>query len=116
MVLQPAIAGKYGLFSVETNRMKVTTNEKMAEKAIAKQFGKLVAVLRVKKRFTQDGFAYHAGINRSYYGEIERGEVSVSVYKADLIAKGLSLELGELMVLLDKERKKEPGKEQLPGK
>ncbi|HOW87075.1 MAG TPA: helix-turn-helix transcriptional regulator [Candidatus Omnitrophota bacterium] len=86
-------------------------NENPAEKAIAKQFGKLVGVLRVKKRFTQDAFAYHAGISRSYYGEIERGEVSVSVYKADLIAKGLGLELGELMLLLDKDRKKGTGKD-----
>lgn len=96
--------------------MKVTMNENPAEKAIAKQLGKLVGTLRVKKRFTQDAFAYHAGINRSYYGEIERGEVSVSVYKADLIAKGLGLGIGELMVLLDKERKKESEKNQLPGK
>jgi len=35
----------------------------------------------------------------------------VSVYKADLIAKGLGLGIGELMVLLEKERNKENGKE-----
>ena len=74
--------------------------------SLQKQFGRLVRELRTKKRFTQEDFAYHAGLDRSYQGKVERGIVSVTLRKADLIAKGLDLELGELLTLLDKERRK----------
>ena len=44
---------------------------------IEKHFGELVRMLRAKKRFTQENFADHLGIDRSYQGRIERGEVSL---------------------------------------
>ncbi len=77
----------------------------MPENTIEKQFGELVRKLRYKKRFTQEAFAHHLGIDRSYQGRIERGEVSVTLNMAEVIAKGLGLAIGELMTLLDKERK-----------
>jgi len=74
--------------------------------ALEKHFGALVRGLRIKKRFTQEGFADHLGIDRSYAGKIERGQVSVTLRTADVIAKGLGLKISELMTLLDKERGK----------
>ena len=78
----------------------------MPEMTIEKRFGELVRKLRYKKRFNQEDFADHLGIDRSYQGRIERGEVSTSIGMAEIIAKGLGLEIGELMTLLDQERRK----------
>lgn len=79
----------------------------MEETTIEKRFGELVRTLRLKKRFTQEGFAHHLGIDRSYQGRIERAEVTVTIRMAEVIAKGLGLEISGLMLLLDRARKKE---------
>lgn len=62
-----------------------------------RRFGLAVRKLREKNRFSQEAFADHIGIDRSYQGKIERGETSVTLHKICLIAKGLGLEDWQLL-------------------
>lgn len=59
-------------------------------------FGKRVTDLRKKSGLTQEDFAFACGINRTYIGEIERGEKNVSLDYIAKIAKGLKITLKEL--------------------
>ncbi|MFH0986400.1 MAG: helix-turn-helix transcriptional regulator [Candidatus Omnitrophota bacterium] len=62
-----------------------------------RKFGAAVRKLREAKGFTQEAFAYHIGIDRSYQGKIERGEASVTLHKIGLIAKSFGLARWELL-------------------
>lgn len=59
-------------------------------------FGKRVRQLRLAKGFTQESLADAVGLHRTYIGNIERGEESVSVDNAAKIAKALKVSLAEL--------------------
>jgi len=61
------------------------------------KFGFAVRKLRKAKRFSQEAFAKHIRIDRSYQGRIERGEVSITLRKISLIARGLGLKTWELL-------------------
>jgi transcriptional regulator with XRE-family HTH domain len=52
--------------------------------------------LRLERGQNQEGFARHAGLDRSYYGAIERGEFNVTLDTLSKIADGLGTTVGEL--------------------
>lgn len=58
--------------------------------------GERIRVLREAAGYSQDGFALEAGIARSYYGGIERGERNVAALNLIRIASTLGVEVGEL--------------------
>ncbi|MGP9738708.1 MULTISPECIES: helix-turn-helix domain-containing protein [Halomonas] len=62
----------------------------MDELAVA--IGKTIREKREANGFSQDRFALVAGIDRSYMGKIERGEVSISIDKLYRIADALQCE------------------------
>ena len=68
------------------------------------RFGRRVRELRSAQGFSQEGFAAHCGLDRSYVGGIERGERNVSLRNIETIAKGLSITIAELMKGLESER------------
>jgi transcriptional regulator with XRE-family HTH domain len=49
-----------------------------------------------ENRYSQEGFARYAGIDRSYYGAIERGEFNVSLDTVVKIAAGLETTVAAL--------------------
>lgn len=51
--------------------------------------GSAVRSLRVERGYSQEGFAAHAGFDRSYYGAIERGEFNISMGTLAKLAKAL---------------------------
>jgi transcriptional regulator with XRE-family HTH domain len=59
--------------------------------------GRAIREVRVERGFTQEAFARHAGIDRSYYGAIERGEFDVRLSTIYRIADGLGVGAGELL-------------------
>lgn len=67
-----------------------------------RKLGMLLRQLRAHKRFSQQGFARHAGIDRSYYAKIERGEAEVSLKILQRAAKGFGFKLSELFLVLEK--------------
>ena len=61
------------------------------------RFGHRVRELRKAKGFSQESFAEHCGLDRSYMGGIERGERNVALRNVEIIAKALDLTISELM-------------------
>lgn len=58
--------------------------------------GAHIRALRKAKGFSQEDFAAAAGLDRAYYGGIERGERNVSLRNMVRIAVALGVEVGDL--------------------
>jgi transcriptional regulator with XRE-family HTH domain len=71
------------------------TNNKTEK--IDKELGEKIRKAREKAGLTQAEVATKAGINVSYYAEIERGEVNPSVKKLRDIAKVLKLKSFDIL-------------------
>jgi XRE family transcriptional regulator, regulator of sulfur utilization len=52
-------------------------------------FGRAVRELRRERGWAQEAFAAHSGIDRSYFGAIERGEFNVTLDTIVRLAAGL---------------------------
>ena len=61
------------------------------------KFGSRVAQLRHEKGITQEALSFKCGINRTFMGEIERGEKSTTIVTIVKIAKGLGINKKALM-------------------
>lgn len=61
------------------------------------KFGKRVCELRNQTGISQEAFAFKCGINRTYMGEIERGEVNPSLSTIIKIANGLEITKKQLL-------------------
>lgn len=64
---------------------------------LARALGKKIRVQRKEKGFSQDAFALVCGIDRSYMGRIERGEVNITVEKLYKLASTLECEAASLL-------------------
>ena len=60
------------------------------------KIGKRIRELRKAKGFSQEGFAYEVGLDRTYMGSVERGERNIAAINLIRIAKVLKVEVGEL--------------------
>jgi len=58
--------------------------------------GAALCELRTEQGYSQERFAHHAGIDRSYYGAVERGEFNVTLDTIIKIADGLGTTVAEL--------------------
>jgi transcriptional regulator with XRE-family HTH domain len=63
---------------------------------VKRRFGARLKTLRKARKLSQEKVALKAGIDRSYYGGIERGESNVSLINIQRIAEALEVEAGEL--------------------
>jgi transcriptional regulator with XRE-family HTH domain len=61
-----------------------------------KALGDRIRILRKKKLFSQDKFAAEAGLDRAYYGGVERGERNIAAINLVKIAAALEVEVGDL--------------------
>ena len=68
------------------------------------RLGRAVRRLRLAQGYSQERFALDANVNRSYMGQIERGEVNISLTNLERLAEGLGITMGELMTEVDKEK------------
>tara|TARA_R110000851_G_scaffold13675_8_gene46620 strand:+ start:5973 stop:6194 length:222 start_codon:yes stop_codon:yes gene_type:complete len=64
---------------------------------LATTLGRNIREKRKKKGYSQDAFALAAGIDRSYIGRVERGEVNITVEKLYDIAAVLQCEPASLL-------------------
>ncbi|WP_199458108.1 MULTISPECIES: helix-turn-helix domain-containing protein [unclassified Marinobacter] len=60
-------------------------------------FGQNLRAIRKSKGLSQERLAYEAGIDRSYVGKIERGEVNVTIEKIYMFANFLECSPKELV-------------------
>ncbi len=82
-------------------KRKTVGSEERSAALIA--LGQQIRKVRQERGISQEDFAARAGIARSYYGGIERGESNVAALNLIRIALALDVEIGELF----------PGKEAL---
>lgn len=61
--------------------------------------GGKIQKIREKKGITQDQLGERAGMNAKYVSAIERGQKNLTVLTLDKIARGLDVELFELLIL-----------------
>jgi transcriptional regulator with XRE-family HTH domain len=65
--------------------------------AVHVMLGEAIRAVRKEQGYSQEKLAAHAGLDRSYYGAIERGEYKASIAIIDRIACGLDIKLSELL-------------------
>jgi transcriptional regulator with XRE-family HTH domain len=61
--------------------------------------GGKIQKIREEKGITQDQLGERAGINAKYVSAIERGQKNLTILTLEKIAKGLDVELFELLIL-----------------
>lgn len=64
--------------------------------SVQASFGRRVRELRKERGFSQERFAAASGLDRSYYGGVERGERNVSLENIAAIARALDVPIREL--------------------
>ena len=74
------------------------------EKWITKRLGKRIRQLRSAKGWSQEGFAFEAGIDRSHFGAIERGEKNPTVKNVARIADKLNVSITVLFEAANENR------------
>ncbi|AZP30490.1 MULTISPECIES: helix-turn-helix domain-containing protein [Acinetobacter] len=59
--------------------------------------GQLIRTRRTQQKITQESLALQCGIDRSYMGRIERGEVNLTVEKLYEISNALEISAKDLL-------------------
>ncbi len=59
--------------------------------------GRAIRATRKERGYSQEAFAAHAGVDRSYFGAIERGEFNTSIDTVVKLATALGISTGELL-------------------
>lgn len=74
--------------------MPSTTSKQLAQR---KAFGARVRELRHGAGISQEDLAHRADLDRSYVGQVERGERNISLDNIYRLADGLGVEAGSLL-------------------
>ena len=69
---------------------------------IVKALGQRIRELRLKEGYSQESFADHCGVHRTFMGTIERGESNLSFSNLVKISHGLGITLSQLLSGLEK--------------
>ena len=64
--------------------------------------GKRIRERRLKAGFSQESFADHCGLHRTYMGGVERGERNLTIQSVMTIARGLGISMSELLTGIEK--------------
>jgi transcriptional regulator with XRE-family HTH domain len=64
---------------------------------VCEAFGRNLRVIRKSKGFSQERLAHDAGIDRSYVGKIERGQVNITIEKIYVFSELLECSPKDLM-------------------
>lgn len=69
---------------------------------IQKALGQRIRELRLKQGYSQEDFADHCGVHRTFMGTIERGETNLSFSNLVKVSQGLGITLSALLSGLEK--------------
>ena len=69
---------------------------------ILKTLGRRIRELRLKQGYSQEAFADHCGVHRTFMGTIERGESNLSFSNLVKVSGGLGITLSQLLSGLEK--------------
>jgi transcriptional regulator with XRE-family HTH domain len=70
---------------------------------LQKAFGQRVRQLRLRKGYSQEAFADHCGVHRTFMGTIERGETNLSLQNLARVAAGLGITMSKLLSGIERE-------------
>lgn len=70
---------------------------------LQKTLGKRIRDLRAKKGFSQESFADHCGLHRTYMGGIERGERNLTIQTVLTVARGLGMSISDLFTDIERQ-------------
>ena len=65
--------------------------------AVRVRFGRRVRVLRKQRGLSQEALSFEAGLDRSYVGQVERGERNISIDNMAKFARALKVKLSVLL-------------------
>lgn len=82
----------------------------------AKKLGAFIARLRSRLGYSQEAFAFHCDIARTYMTRIEQGQVSISVDKLRIIVDRLGLTILQFFTLFGDSQALEEWEAQHPPK
>ncbi len=68
----------------------------MEQEQQLRALGERIRAVRKAHGFSQEGFALTVGLDRAYYGAVERGQRNVSALNLIKIAATLEVEVGDL--------------------
>ena len=83
---------------------------------LQKALGQRVRQLRLRKGYSQEAFADHCGVHRTFMGTIERGETNLSLQNLARIAAGIEITLSKLFSGIEREATRLAGKRPPAGK
>ena len=66
-------------------------------KDVRVRFGRRLRELRTKRKLSQEALSFEANLDRSYIGQVERGECNISLENMAKLAKALGTTLAELL-------------------
>jgi transcriptional regulator with XRE-family HTH domain len=69
---------------------------------LQKLLGKGIRELRLKEGFSQESFADHCGLHRTYMGGIESGERNLTIHTALTLSRGLGITMSQLFGGIEK--------------
>jgi transcriptional regulator with XRE-family HTH domain len=70
---------------------------------LQKVLGSRIRERRARQGFSQESFADHCGLHRTYMGGIERGERNLTIQTVSTVAKGLGITMSELLADIEKQ-------------
>ena len=60
---------------------------------VQREFGNRLREIRQEQCFTQEELAHRAGLNRTYIGDIERGEKNLTLVSMEKLARALGVKM-----------------------
>lgn len=66
-------------------------------------FGSRIRKLRTEKGYSQEKFALHIGMDRTYYASVEAGKRNISLVNISKIATGLGISISTLFNNVEEE-------------
>ena len=83
---------------------------------LQKRVGRVIRYYRERNGFSQEGFADHIDVHRTYYGAVERGRQNLTLRRLQQIADGLELTLWKLFHEAETKRESDFPPPRKPGR
>ncbi len=61
------------------------------------RFGRRLRALRMERGLSQEALSFEAELDRSYVGQVERGECNISLQNMAKLARALGVKLSDLL-------------------
>jgi transcriptional regulator with XRE-family HTH domain len=69
----------------------------LAIKDVRARFGRRLRELRTARKLSQEALSFEADLDRSYIGQVERGECNISIENMAKLARALKVKLSDLL-------------------